>query len=89
MERIAVKNPVVILVLTALGTASAAAQDAVVTRRGDGTTVLPGDDGEITITTRTAGPSGPIRIPRRPARLKEKELDRFLRDRAEREAGWT
>lgn len=83
------KSPVVILILTALGAASAAAQEAVVTRQGDGTVVIPRDDGEITITTRTSGPSVPIQIPRRGARLKEKELDRFIRDRGERESGWT
>jgi hypothetical protein len=74
---------------SALWAAPAAAQEAVVTRRGDGTVVLPSQDGEIVITTRTQGPSGPVQIPRRAGRLKEKELDRFIRDRAGRGSEWT
>lgn len=75
--------------LAALTAATAFAQDAVVTRQGDGTVVIPGGDGEITVTTRTQGLSTAERLPRRGVRLNEKQLDRFLRDRAGRDAGWT
>ena len=79
----------VALVGTALWAVPALAQDAVVTRRGDGTVVIPAEDGEIVITTRTSAPAGPVQIPRRGARLKERDLDRFLKDRADRASEWT
>ena len=77
------------LSFVALAAASAFAQDAVVTRRGDGTVVVPSGDGDVTVTTRTEGGSSADRIPRRGVRLNEKQLERFLRDRAARESGWT
>ena len=76
-----------ILSLALLAAATAFAQDAVVDRRGDGTVVIPSGDGDVTVTTRTEDGSSSRRIPRRGARLGEKQLERFLRDRAAR--AWT
>ena len=73
--------------LAALTAASAFGQDAVVTRQGDGTVVIPAGDGAVTVTTRTVGASSVDRIPRRGVRLGEKQLERFLRDRPAR--AWT
>ena len=75
-----------LLGLAALAAASAFAQDAVVTRRGDGTVVIPADDGDVSVTVRTEGMSLAERMPGRGVRLDEKQLERFLRNRA---AGWT
>jgi len=77
-----------LLVIVALSAASAFAQDAVVTRSGDGTVVVPTRDGAVTVTARTiVGTSE--RMPRRGVRLDEKQLDRYLRDRASRADEWT
>lgn len=76
-----------VLSLAALAMAPAFAQDAVVTRKGDGTVVIPAEGGAVTVTTRTVGASSAERMPRRGVRLGEKQLDRFLRDRPER--AWT
>lgn len=77
------------LSLVALTAASAFGQDAVVTRQGDGTVVVPAGGGDVVVTTRTVSPPSIGRIPRRGMRLDEKQLERFLRDRAEAEAAWT
>ena len=94
MERFArrgspVRKAVQFLALAALSAASAHAQETVVTRRGDGTAVVPTRDGDVKVTVNTVGGSGARRIPPRGVRLNEKQLDRFLRDRAGRESEWT
>ena len=94
MERVArrgspVRRAVPFLALAALSVASAFAQEAVVTRRGDGTAVVPTRDGEIKVTVNTVGGAAARRIPPRGVRLNEKQVERFLRDRAGRESEWT
>ena len=69
-----------------LGVAAVHAQETVITRRGDGTTVVPTDDGVITITTKTVGGSGSDRLPRR---LDSRQLEKFLKERTADEAAWT
>jgi hypothetical protein len=78
-----------LLALAALSAASAFGQDAVVTRQGDGTVVIPAKDGDVVVTTRTVSPPSISRIPRRGVRFDEKQLERFLRERAAADAGWT
>ena len=73
------------LVILFLACATAYGQDTVINRHGDGTTVVPGEDGPITITTKTVGVS-PDRIPRR---LDPRGLDKFLKERKAEEAAWT
>jgi hypothetical protein len=80
-----VKRSSVPLAIFFLSYATAYAQETVIHRRGDGTTVVPGEEGPITITTKTVGVS-PDRIPRR---LDPRELDKFLKDRRAEEAAWT
>lgn len=81
------KSPSYLLALLFLGVAlEAHAQETVITRRGDGTTVVPTDDGVITITTKTVGVSGSDRTPRR---LDPRQLERFLKERTADEAAWT
>jgi hypothetical protein len=80
-----VKRSALPIAIFFLACATAHAQETVINRRGDGTTVVPGEDGPITITTKTVGVS-PDRIPRR---LDPRELDRFLEDRKAEEAAWT
>lgn len=83
------KRPARLLALATLTAATAFAQETVVTRRGDGSVVIPTGEGDVTVTTRTRGLSLLDRIPPRGVRLAEKQLDRFLRDREGRDAGWT
>ena len=64
---------------------SAWAQETVVIRRGDGTTVIPGEAGPVTVTTHTEG----ARVPRRGVRLDEKQLEKFLREHTTRDKAWT
>ncbi|HKS17144.1 MAG TPA: hypothetical protein VJU16_07510 [Planctomycetota bacterium] len=77
------------LALATLTAASAFGQDAVVIRKGDGTVVVPTGGGDVVVTTRTVSPPSIGRIPRRGVKLDEKQLERFLRERAAAEAGWT
>jgi len=79
------------LVASFIGFAAAAAQaqEVEVTRRGDGTVVIPGAEGEVTVTTRTeARPATPA-IPRRGLRIEEKRLEQFLRERRKVLDEWT
>ena len=80
------KKPAILPAFLILAVASANAQETVITRRGDGTTVVPADDGPITITTKTVGASAADRLPRR---LDPRQLDQFLKERSTEEAGWT
>ena len=81
------KRSIRFLALAVLTGASALAQDAVVTRSGDGAVMVPTRGGVVTVTVTTHASS--TRIPRRGVRLNEKQLDRFLRDRTGRANEWT
>jgi hypothetical protein len=82
-----VKRAIRFLALAVLTGASALAQDAVVTRAGDGTVAVPTRGGVVTITVATH--ASRVRIPPRGVRLNEKQVERFLRERAGRENEWT
>lgn len=69
--------------------ASALAQEVEVTRRGDGTVVIPSAEGDVTITTRTEGRPMALRVPRRGLRFEEKHLQQFLRERRKVLDEWT
>ena len=68
-----------------LSAASVSAQETVVTKRGDGTVVIPGESGPVTVTTHTEA----SRLPRGGTRLNEKELEKFLREYTSRDNAWT
>lgn len=73
----------------AIAVASAQAQEVEVTRRGDGTVVIPAAGGEVTITTRTEGRPMALAVPRRGLRIEEKHLEPFLRERRKVLDEWT
>jgi hypothetical protein len=80
-----VKRVVFVLGAAVICAASAWAQETVVTRRGDGTVVIPGEPGPVTVTTHTEG----ARQARRAVRLDEKQLEKFLREHTTRDKAWT
>ncbi|HEY3225406.1 MAG TPA: hypothetical protein VGK61_00260 [Planctomycetota bacterium] len=73
----------------AFAASSALAQEVEVTRRGDGTVVIPAAGGEVTITTRTEGRPMARQVPRRGLRIEEKHFDQFLRERRKVSDEWT
>ena len=73
----------------AVAVSSAWAQDVEVTRRGDGTVVVPGREGEVTVTTRTEANPISLRPPRKGLRIDEKIVEPFLRERMKLSDEWT
>ena len=79
------------LIAGILGFAAAAAQaqEVEVTRRGDGTVVIPAAEGDVTVTTRTEGRPSVAVDPRRGMRIEEKQLEQYLRERRKAREEWT
>jgi hypothetical protein len=69
--------------------APAFAQEVRITRSGDGTVVIPGAEGEVTVTTRTVGEPTARRIPREGKRIDEMRLEEFILDRSRVKDEWT
>ena len=69
--------------------APAFAQEVRVSRAGDGTVVIPAGEGGVTVTVRTVGASLARRVPRDGARIEEKKLEEFVRERAKVKDEWT